>query len=323
MRPKLAFRTDDFLVLIGIFKILPWGWFKILPKYYDFNYGALRAKVHNSKKAGYLTIEEDREHLEYLVLTKKGVDRVKQIIPLSYEFRPWKGYRSDTIHRSHHRIIFHFLLDWINYFSDEPDPSGLKGRPRITKKVLAGDFSKYNIEAVYTDYEPDLCRFAFKYSGYEIDLRPDMILKPSKEANEVLICLEADTGSMSISLLYNKILRYCMLAHANFNYQGVQKIKLYFSFQSIRRAETVFKFPKVLNSNGLIYELFNQGLVQKYINAKSKASIRTVDLIKVLKEEKIELYSGLERMGFENFQKVDLLGNILEVCDRVRVLDTK
>lgn len=304
----LKLGNTDILVLIGIFKVVPYIWFKSLNQYYNFDYHSLRANISYLKKSGYLSLEKDREGLEYLFLTKKGFEKVKGYIPLNYEWRKWGNQRTDTIHRVHHLIIFNFLIDYISEFRDE----NILGR----KVKNPGDFEGYNIEEIYTDYEPDKCRFAFKYSGYEIDLRPDMILKPSKGDEQVVVCLEADTGQMGMAPVFNKIIRYGMLCHHELKSLGMQKVKLYFSFHSQKRAESMFKYPKELKRDGLMYELFNQGLVLKYKSNKSKAQILTLEFLKVLKEGKLEIYAGVERSGFENYKKVDFLGNLIEVCDK-------
>lgn len=296
---QIKLGNRDILVLIGVFKVLPYGWFKMLNEYLDFDHKSFRASVSYLKKSGYLTMEIDREGMKYLYLTRKGILKVKGFVPIDYTWTRWTRQRTDTIHRDHHMVIFHFLIDYILKFKDEEVLSG-------SYKGL-GDFRGYNIEQIYTDYDGDKCKYQFKYSGYDIDVKPDMILLPTINEEEVVICLEADTGSVTIGKNYNKILRYCMMCHHELKKQGIQKIKLYFSFQSKRRLDTMFKYPKVLKRDGLLYEMFDQGLVQRYQSGKSKAQMTTRELKRVLEEGKLEIYAGVERGGFDGYDRVDLL----------------
>jgi hypothetical protein len=289
---------NEILSIVGVFKVLPYTWISTLPKYYNFDYTSFMNRVNMARKQGYCEVTIARDDTKYITLTRKGYERVKSLIPLNYSFRGSNTLtRVDTIHRNHHRMIFYFLLAWIDYHFK------LRG--------------EYNIDSVFTDYEPNECRFSFKYAGLDIDLRPDMVLHPLHQDQESLICIEADTGTMSIPKLFNKIIRYGMYAKNDFEKSGIQKMKVYFSFQSDKRANNVFRYPKLKKQDGLLYELFNQGLVLKYISEKGKAQIRTADFIKVLKEDKLEFYSGTEHMAFDEYTKVDFLDNISQTCDKL------
>ncbi len=74
--------------------------------------------------------------------------------------------------------------------------------------------------------------------------------------------------------------------------------------------ENVFQQPATRKSHGLIYPMFDQGIVQRYIGEKSKAHIRTRDLKEVFESGGVELYAGLCDNNIDQLNLVDLNNNI-------------
>lgn len=300
----LSLYREEILVLIGIFKVVPKHWFTKLNKYFDIPQNLIISNTNTAIRQGFLELNEDTCDLSYYYLPKKGYDRVRDIVPLYYDWKAWKANtsRTDTIHQNHHRIVFYFLLDWLKKYKDGEE----KG------------YEKYNLEEVLTDYDRDKCRFDFKYEKFDIKLSPDCIIRPGKGETHTLVCLEADTGTVRSKVNFGKILKYLMYANMNFDYSSVKKIKLYFSFQSRGRQDLLFKSDKDNKNVGLIYECFNQGVNCKFLAEKIGAELSISKILEIFKDNLVEIYVGQERSGLDNYTKVDMYNNILSACEDIR-----
>jgi len=285
------------LNLALILKVVPMSWLYALDEVYQMESNKIVDLLHGLRRDGFVTFEQRYPGEKFIYLTQKGFDRASQNIPPSYSYRSWsKGAnRTETIFRNHHYITFRFLLSFLANYEQ--------------------------IATVYTDYDREECRLAFTLGRHDYYIYPDSLLRLDTEQDyNKLICLESDTGQEEIKKIFDKLLRYLIFIHRSFLSQNLEQIKIYFSFKTQRRADSIFKLPTGSQKTGLIYPLFDQDTRISFYQDKTPDSLGIREFFSILLDNQIEIYTGLVDTEPKDFEKVDLLNNILSCCPETRSL---
>jgi hypothetical protein len=234
------------------------------------------------KKAGYIKIYQDLAKQDILYLTPKGYNKAIQLLKIPYKFRPWSksSIRRGSLYHDHHYLLYRFFLDYYQ-------ANGLG-------------------HTIWTDYDTDA---VLKYTGGEgLEVKPDGIIKPKNNFEE-MICVEADTGTMTSKQLYEKLLRYFLFAHCNFGEYDIRKLKIYFSFDSSDRLQNVFSHdPK--RGEGL-FARFNR-LRLAFLSISTQKAIELKFVKKYLEEGRIEIYGGVYNQRWNNYKKIEFWDELLK-----------
>ena len=298
MPPKkdLTFTRDLLLKITLVLKVVPVSWVYALNESYEIDKKIINNIIHSMRRNGFISFEQKYPGERFIFLTQKGFDRASKQIKPNYSYKSWsKGAtRTETIFRHHHYITFRFLLDYIS-----------------NSETLAN---------VYVDYDRD-CKLGFKVGNHEYNIYPDALIRSKDQDNyHKIICLEADTGQEEIKRIFDKLLRYLIYIHKNFSSEDITQLKIYFSFATSRRAESVFKPSTEGNKNGVIYSLYNQGTRMSFLYEKTQESLGIREFFDILKSSKIELYFGTIENTASEFEKVEFLENILASCPKTAEL---
>ncbi len=291
-KQPLTVSRQTLLTLVLILKVLPLRWFYGIRNSHGVKYSKLTNKVHDAVSDGMITIEETYPEEKFIYLTKKGYSRITQKINASYIYRDWsKGpKRTETIFRLHHYQTFRFILEYLNC-NEIP-------------------------ESILTDYDKN-CSIGVKIGSHTYFAYPDCLIRPASTSSSDnyynLIALESDTGIEEVKRLFDKLLRYLIIASKSFDRENIEQIKIYFSFNSEARMKSVF-------DKSFLYPLFEQGSRIRFLKDKMDASLSILELFSVLSSGKIELYSGLYTTPFEQYTKEDTVNKILSFCPELAEL---
>ncbi len=283
--PKInKFDCDFLLVLVLIMKIVPYRWFVQLSEQYQVTKKKCYNLITVANKFDCLMSVSNISNEKMLYLTEKGYNKAIEQVRVNYNYKAWTKeagkFRSSTIQRDHHYILFHFFVQYLGLNLDA--------------------------EIIYTDYDQ---KSLIDYvGGKDVKIRPDGVIRP-KENYQKLICVEADTGTESHKKLFYKLLKYIWYAKNNFGgMDGVQTVELYFSFHSRNRLENILTVDLAGNKGNLFKFFANHS----YNLPKSKEKIYIEDVYKVLRDGKLNLQAGVYSEGLEKFEPLLLWRKILE-----------
>jgi len=271
------------LYLIMILRTFPLSWL-----YELYNDDPLKQKtVYNFVKyledAKYISIHKTFSGTKFLTLTPKGYEKANQSNISSYKYVSWSkaSDRAGTMGENHHYLIFRFLLNYLLHFN------------KLTN--------------IYTDYDKQCTLETYEF-GQKYFLKPDAIIIPPNEDTENLITLEADTHTEKHLEIFEKILKYFLIARS-INDLGVKHIHLYFVFGSMDRFTSIFSLEE-----GNIYAFFKDA--NNFKKSKTRATMMIKQIITLLKEEKIIFYSGTFDQPFDDFKKVDFISGLFKKVPR-------
>jgi hypothetical protein len=293
VKPSINFNRTNLLILVLVLKVVPLRWIYSISSDYEINYSKITSIVHNALLEGLLSIKESYPGEKFLFLTKKGYNKAEYILPANYGYTSWsKGAkRTETIFRHHHYLTFRFVL---NYLSEYSVPQHL-----------------------YIDYDKN-CKLGVKLAYHTYYAYPDCIIRPADEDKLVAIVLESDTGKEEIKKLFDKLLRYFIIAHHRFDGEDILQLKIYFTFNSEQRRKSVF--GSIENDSSFLYKLFEQGTRLKFYKDKMPETLGIRDFFKVVKLNQIELYHGVFNQSINQYQKEVLPENILSNCPDLKKL---
>ncbi len=256
---QLNLNLDFLLVMVLIMRVLPSRWIYDLEKKYNVKRRQIYNLVGSACSSNLLTKKEDITGEKLLYLTEKGFYRANRFVGVAYQYRRWTktAIRTGSIYQEHHYILFRFFLDYFNQF-------------RVADTIL-------------TDYDKQ-CLLEYA-GGKDAIIRPDGMIRPDGQDYYNLICIEADTGSKTQGVLFDKFLRYFLFANHNFNNEPIQKIQIYFSFKSFNRLESVFNIDKQKNKGSLFKNFKNPTL--KFQQSKINKHLNFEQVNKILKEKKV------------------------------------
>ncbi len=291
-KKHLLFTRDLILKITLVLKVVPVSWVYALNESYEVDKSKINNLIHSMRRNGFISFEQKYPGERFIFLTQKGFDRASKEIKPNYSYKSWsKGAtRTETIFRHHHYITFRFLLDYI-----------------ANSEALAN---------VYVDYDRE-CKLGFKVGNHEYNIYPDALIRSnSQDSYHKVICLEADTGQEEIKRIFDKLLRYLIYIQKSFSTEDVDQVKVYFSFATSRRAESVFKLSEDGNKNGIVYSLYNQGTRLNFLYEKTPESLGIREFLDIVKSGKIELYYGTIENTADEFEKIDYLENIIANCPK-------
>jgi len=288
-KSQLNLSLEILLQMVLIMKVVPLRWIRQLPEQYQVNKFSVYNRVNNARTQEYIKISQDITGEKLLYLTPKGYKKATEILPAEYSYRRWTkdASRKATIYQEHHYILFRFFLDYLNKYQ--------------------------TAERILSDYDTG-CLLVYDKTSKDV-LKPDGIIRP-KEVGEYynLVCIEADTGTKSQTKLFDQILRYLIFAHNNFDNEAIEKVKVYFSFKSQNRLNSVFTFSEKQHK-GNIFKFFRNRQL-KFKDSKVKTNMPIEYILKVLKNEEVEFYAGVLNNGYNGFEKVNFLEKMKEASPK-------
>ncbi len=277
-RNPISLSRDLVLFLILAMKVLPQEWIYELDSDYQIKKTKLLSVINNLIAEGFIKRKQNISPTKFLYLTKKGFERANKNRLITYKYGSWNKAkkRISSINQDHHYIIFRFLIDYFTNF----------------KKV----------SRIYTDYDRD-CKLEYKTLGKIMFVKPDLIIRPIENDATEIIALEADTNRETQRKLFDKLLKYILMAFHQGEIDTVEKIILYFSFGSKERNKKTFSLEE-----GKLGRFFSE--VNTFLSTKVKTRIMIKDVLRVFRKNKLTIKSGVYSKGFENYRTVDMLNLI-------------
>jgi hypothetical protein len=270
---------DIVLQLILSLRVIPLEWVYKLPEEYDVPSRQIRNIIQQLRQYGFLSIKHSYSKRQMLFLTPKGYNRANtnKIAPYKYRYWEVKRSRMSTIDESHHYFLFRFLLDLLS--------SG---------KKLYAFYSQYDLG----------CKLEWNTLGRSYVIRPDCIVQTLDSPTE-MIAFEADTGLEHQPIVYDKILKYLHFAASNFGDFDIEKIKIYFSFGTEIRQSLLFydgQWKMDDKTKGNIFRYFDTLSTPQ--TQKGSYYLNIKEILKLLENRRLELYTGTYNQGSEAFLKV-------------------
>ncbi len=279
----LNLNVNFLLDLVLLMRVVPRRWIGGLYKHYNIKKDKCSNVITNAKRLEYLNVFEDITDEKLLYLTPKGFRKATQNISVGYKYKEWtkNAVRTGSIYQEHHYILFRYFLDYFSCFE--------------------------KADTVYTDYDK---KFYLEYLGKDTIIRPDGIIRPTDGDYYDLICIEADTGTMTQTALYDKFLRYFLFALNNFGSQPIQTLKICLTCKTRNRFESIFNLNNSKNS-GQLFKYFEK-MSLNFRLSKRKKFIPIEYVYKLFNTGKIKVYAGVFSEGINQFEEIDFWGKIVE-----------
>lgn len=263
---KLTPAREKVLYTIFLFRCIPMIYiskgltaFTNLKGYYN---------VYNLAKTGHIIPITDVSLRTYLYLTEKGYRYVQEKILEGRE--PQYRYMRARDRRLSISPHMFYNLRFVWNFID-------KNFGLLKKKDIR----------IYTDTDVNNCKLRFNYQGYNLEIRPDVLIKiRSKDGkqNEKLIIVENDTGSENTIQIYRKFIRYGFyldktgILHSSGKGIYYPDVEHYFICESGKRLQNLFE-------GGNLGKYFRK--VNSY---KNRFNIKTETLLEVFSGDYFRFY---------------------------------
>ncbi|NJK70651.1 MAG: hypothetical protein HC932_00045 [Thermales bacterium] len=218
----------------------------------------LKTNISYLIKEKIVLINSDISGEKYLILSKKGYSLASQFFSPGYAYSSWnnKGQRTGSIHQEHNFMIFRSILNII----------------------LDGE----KVDSILTHYDQGCkIRFGSSRGGSPFRVEPDSLIEQS---NNTHLAFECDTGTENYDQLYDKILKYLIVANSFYNSTTIEKLEVYLMFKTQQRIENLIH-SKSTNTNNL-FSFFGSH-IHTFQQTSSNKSITTLDIAKITDDDRI------------------------------------
>jgi hypothetical protein len=149
---------------------------------------------------------------------------------------------------------------------------------------------------IYTDTDVNNCKLRFKYQGYDLEFRPDVLIKVRSKydkTNKKLIMVENDTGTENTIQIYRKFVRYGFYLDKTHILKDKLKEDIYFPD---------VKLYFMCTSKQRLHNIFIKGNLAKYfkmVNSfKGRFHLKTKKYLELLEKD----YFGFYIMNWEDYE---------------------
>jgi hypothetical protein len=263
---------EIFLTLILIFKIVPKQFFLSVSKVFlDTNKKQIYSLLASLKLEKFIA-EKETAGEKNLILTRKGFDRIEnEKIKRQNIFLP-KPKQNQGDNSTHNKYIFYFLLEFL-------------------KNQNIKNIETINLKKVF-EYE------------HNKELKPDLFL----QTNQNNIVLESDTGTENNKDIFDKFLRYFLLAKNNFCHENFDSLQIFFTCNSQDRLTQLFTFTPTKKASSFLKYFDSEKLEFQRDKKANKTSqkIFVDEVLEILETQKLTLFVGVFDCEFHHYKEINL-----------------